>query len=125
MLRHSVMHMVGRKPVHSPNLDLEVVDRPVADVLESERIGTIGSLGGPVDLQQLLHDGVTDNLEVKPQTEIPLEVGDDFTFDHLPQYPDRNSRMRQSQDLTIAFGLMNTYNRLAIGFRIPPAAKGV
>ena len=25
-------------------------------------------------------------------------------------------------DLTIAIGLMNTYNRLAIGFRIPPAA---
>jgi len=28
-------------------------------------------------------------------------------------------------DLTIAICLMNTYNRLAIGFRIPPAAKGV
>jgi len=25
-------------------------------------------------------------------------------------------------DLTIAIGLMNTYNRLAIGFRVPPAA---
>jgi len=28
-------------------------------------------------------------------------------------------------DLTIAIGLMNAYNRLAIGFRVPPAAKGV
>ena len=32
---------------------------------------------------------------------------------------------RELVDLTIAIGLMNTYNRLAIGFRVPPAAKGV
>ena len=32
---------------------------------------------------------------------------------------------KELTDLTIAIGLMNTYNRLAIGFRIPPAAKGV
>ena len=32
---------------------------------------------------------------------------------------------KELTDLTIAIGLMNTYNRLAIGFRIPTAAKGV
>ncbi len=37
--------------------------------------GTIGSLGGPVDLQQLLRDSITDNLEVKAQTAIPRDVG--------------------------------------------------
>jgi alkylhydroperoxidase family enzyme len=26
-------------------------------------------------------------------------------------------------DLTIAIGLMNAYNRLAIGFRVPPKAE--
>jgi alkylhydroperoxidase family enzyme len=29
---------------------------------------------------------------------------------------------KELTDLTIAIGLMNTYNRLAIGFRVPPAA---
>lgn len=29
---------------------------------------------------------------------------------------------KQLADLTIAIGLMNLYNRLAIGFRVPPAA---
>src|SRR4029450_7857913 len=29
---------------------------------------------------------------------------------------------KELADLTIAIGLMNTYNRLATGFRIPPAA---
>lgn len=29
---------------------------------------------------------------------------------------------KQLADLTIAIGLMNTYNRLAISFRVPPAA---
>jgi len=66
--------------------------------------GTIGSLGGPVDLQQLLRDSITDNLEVKAQTVIPRDVGEDFTFDHLPPYPDRDSRISQLQDLVIAFG---------------------
>ncbi len=66
--------------------------------------GVIGSLGGPVDMQQLLRDSITDNLEVKPQTEIPRAIGSDFTFDHLPPYPDRDSRMSMFQDLVIAFG---------------------
>ena len=66
--------------------------------------GTIGSLGGPVDLQQLLRDSITDNLEVKAETTIPRDVGEDFTFDHLPPYPDRDSRISMFQDLVIAFG---------------------
>ena len=66
--------------------------------------GTIGTLGGPVDLQQLMRDGVTDDLEVKAQTSLPRDVGEDFTFDHLPPYPDRDSRISQLQDLVIAFG---------------------
>ncbi len=66
--------------------------------------GTIGSLGGPVDLQQLLLDSVTENLEVKAQATIPREVGEDFTFDHMPPYPDRDSRISQLQDLVISFG---------------------
>ncbi len=65
---------------------------------------TIGSLGGPVDLRQLLRDNIADDLEVKAQTAIPRNVGDDFTFDHLPPYPDRDSRISQFQDLVIAFG---------------------
>jgi len=66
--------------------------------------GAIASLGGPVDMQQLLHDSVTDNLEVKAQTDIPRAVGSDFTFDHLPPYPDRDSRVTMFQDLVLAFG---------------------
>ncbi len=69
-----------------------------------ELFSTIGSLGGPVDLQQLLHDSLTDNLEVKAETTIPRNVGEDFTFDHLPPYPDRDSRVNQTEDLVIAFG---------------------
>jgi len=65
---------------------------------------TIASLGGPVDMQQLLRDSIEDNLEVKAQTDIPRQVDDDFTYDHLPSYPDRDTRVRMYQDLTIAFG---------------------
>ncbi len=65
---------------------------------------TIGALGGPVDLQQLLRDSIDDNLEVKAQTTIPRDVGEDFTFDHLAPYPDRDSRIDQLKDLVIAFG---------------------
>jgi enterochelin esterase-like enzyme len=66
--------------------------------------GTIASLGGPVDMQQLLRDSIDDNLEVKAQTEIPRAVGEDFTYDHLPPYPDRDTRIDMFQDLTLAFG---------------------
>lgn len=70
----------------------------------TDLFGTIASLGGPVDMRQLLRDSIDDNLEVKPQTAIPREVGDDFTYDHLPPYPDRDTRVTMFQDLTIAFG---------------------
>ena len=66
--------------------------------------GTIASLGGPVDLQQLLRDVVNDNLEVKPQNAIPRNVGDDFTFDHEEPYPGRDTRLSMIKDLVIAFG---------------------
>lgn len=65
---------------------------------------TIGSLGGPVDLEELLRHIVRDNLEVKPQTTLPTQVGDDFTFDHMPPYPDRDSRLSMLRDLVIALG---------------------
>lgn len=65
---------------------------------------TIASLGGPVDMNQLLHDSISDNLEVKAQTAIPHQIGDDFTYDHLAPYPDRDTRVTMFQDLTIAFG---------------------
>ena len=44
MLRHPVMDVIGRKPVHLLDVDLEVLDRPVADVFELERIGMVGAL---------------------------------------------------------------------------------
>jgi len=66
--------------------------------------GTVASLGGPVDLAQLLSDTPTAGLEVKPQTEIPTQVGDDFTFDHLPPYPGRDQQIALLRDLFIAFG---------------------
>lgn len=70
----------------------------------SELFGTIASLGGPVDMLQLIRDSVEDNLEVKSQTTIPRDVGEDFTFDHLPPYPDRDTRVTMFHDLVIAFG---------------------
>lgn len=69
-----------------------------------EGFGTIAALGGPVDLRQLLVDTATSGLEVKPQTDIPLNVGDDFTFDHLPPYPGRDTQLSLLKDLFIAFG---------------------
>jgi enterochelin esterase-like enzyme len=66
--------------------------------------GTIASLGGPVDMKQLLRDSIDDNLEVKAETEIPRAIADDFTYDHLAPYPDRGTRVEMYQDLTIAFG---------------------
>jgi hypothetical protein len=70
----------------------------------ADLFGTIAALGGPVDLRQLLRDMVNDNLEVKPQTIIPLEVGDDFTLDHQAPYPGRDTRLSMIKDLVIAFG---------------------
>lgn len=70
----------------------------------ADRFSTIASLGGPVDMRQLLRDSVADNLEVKAQTEIPRRIGDDFTYDHQAPYPGRSVRLTMFQDLSIAFG---------------------
>lgn len=70
----------------------------------ADLFGTIAALGGPVDMRQLLRDMVNDNLEVKPQTVIPLNVGDDFTSDHQAPYPGRDTRLSMIKDLVIAFG---------------------
>jgi enterochelin esterase-like enzyme len=70
----------------------------------ADLFSTIAALGGPVDMRQLLRDLVHDNLEVKSQTTIPLNVGDDFTFDHQAPYPGRNTRLSMIKDLVIAFG---------------------
>src|SRR5579862_1932034 len=70
----------------------------------AELFSTIAALGGPVDMRQLLRDLVNDNLEVKPETTIPLNVGDDFTFDHQEPYPGRDTRLSMIKDLVIAFG---------------------
>jgi len=66
--------------------------------------GTIGALGGPVDLTRLLDDMARDNFEVKQQTDIPRAVGADFTFDHMPPYPERGTRIDFTRDLVLAFG---------------------
>jgi len=70
----------------------------------ADLFSTIAALGGPVDMRQLLQDMVNDNLEVKSQTTIPLNVGDDFTFDHQAPYPGRDTRLSMIKDLVIAFG---------------------
>ena len=44
MLRNRVMDMIGRKPVHFPDIDLQVLDRPIADVMECECIGAVRAL---------------------------------------------------------------------------------
>ena len=44
MLRHAMMHVIGREPVHLFDLDLEIVDDPAADIFEFERFGVIGAL---------------------------------------------------------------------------------
>src|SRR5579862_2547497 len=66
--------------------------------------GTIGALGGPIDLGQLLRDIINENLDVKPQTAIPRVIGDPTTFDHELPYPGRDTRLSLFQDLAIAFG---------------------
>ncbi len=66
--------------------------------------GTIGALGGPIDLLQLLRDIINENLDVKPQTAIPRVIADPTTFDHELPYPGRDTRLSLFQDLVIAFG---------------------
>ena len=69
-----------------------------------ELFGTIGALGGPIDMSQLLRDTVTENLNVAPQTAIPHVIGDPTTYDHELPYPGRDTRLSLFQDLIIAFG---------------------
>ncbi|HSP99127.1 MAG TPA: alpha/beta hydrolase-fold protein [Candidatus Dormibacteraeota bacterium] len=70
----------------------------------TDLFSTVAALGGPVDMRQMLHDSISDNLEVKPQTTIPHRIGDDFTYDHQAPYPGRDVRLTMFQDLSIAFG---------------------
>src|SRR5271169_559429 len=44
VLRHPMMHVIGREPIHLLDLDLKVIDRAAADILEPERIGVVGAL---------------------------------------------------------------------------------
>jgi hypothetical protein len=44
MFRHPVMDMIGRKPVHFPDIDLQVLDRPIADIFELKGIDAVRTL---------------------------------------------------------------------------------
>lgn len=70
-----------------------------------DTFGAIGSLGGPVDMRELLAYVRDQNLEVKRVVGIPMDVNDDdFTFDLLPVYPSRGDRIEFTKDLVLAFG---------------------
>ena len=43
--RHTVVHVISREPVHLVDLNLQVIDRPVADVLEPERLPALREWG--------------------------------------------------------------------------------
>ena len=43
VIRHAVMHTVSRKPVHPVDLQLQVLDRAGADVLELQGFGMLGA----------------------------------------------------------------------------------
>ena len=43
-LRHPVVHVVGREPVHLPDPHFKVIDRPAADIFEFERLRVLGTL---------------------------------------------------------------------------------
>jgi hypothetical protein len=68
-----------------------------------ELFGTIASLGGPVDMTQLLRD-TAEGLTVSAQTAIPRTIGDAVTFDRQLPYPGRDLRISQLQDVVLAFG---------------------
>ena len=44
MFRDPVMDVIGRKPVHFADIDLQVLDRPIADIIECEGIGVVRAL---------------------------------------------------------------------------------
>jgi hypothetical protein len=68
-----------------------------------ELFATIASLGGPVDMAELLRDAAA-SLAVQPTTAVPQRIGDPVTFDHPLGYPDRDTRLAMLQDLVLAFG---------------------
>ena len=43
VLRHAMMSVIGREPVHRFDFDLEIIDDPAADILELERLRTLGT----------------------------------------------------------------------------------
>jgi len=70
-----------------------------------DTFGAIGSLGGPVDMRELLVYVRDQNLDVKRVMGIPMDVNDDdFTWDLLPRYPSRGDRIEFTKDLVLAFG---------------------
>jgi hypothetical protein len=44
MLRYPVMDVIGRKPVHFPDIDFAVLNRPIADIFEFKSIGAVRAL---------------------------------------------------------------------------------
>lgn len=69
----------------------------------SDLFGVIGSLGGPIDMDELIRH-IGNILEVKTLTQAPFGPGADYTFDHMPPYPDRDTAIEMIQDLCIALG---------------------
>src|SRR5581483_3254861 len=69
-----------------------------------DAFGVIGSLGGPVDLTQLLVDLERQGLAVKALTASPGNPEQEASFDHMPRYPGRNLTLSLVKDLMIAFG---------------------
>ena len=44
MLRHPVVHAVGREPVHLADPHFKMTDRPAADIFEFERLRVLGAV---------------------------------------------------------------------------------
>ncbi len=77
----------------------------------TDLFAAIGSLGGPVDQGAVLEDIEFQNLEVKEVTGIPSGVDGDYTFDLLPPYPERGTRLEFFHDLFLAFGNPTLHHR--------------
>src|SRR5271166_7159661 len=76
--RHTVVHVISREPVHLVDLNLQVIDRPVADVLEPERLPALREwvLDGP-DQPRAAHTG-----ERKDRQEVCLvQINVQFAID--------------------------------------------
>jgi S-formylglutathione hydrolase FrmB len=81
-----------------------------------ELFGTIASLGGPVDMTQLLRDTAA-GLKVAPQTTIPKTIGDPTTFDHQLPYPGR--------DLVLNLASQGHHRRVVSDDSIPLLGRGM